>query len=62
MATTRRPKEIESSKFNTKFPTTSTDKDPMIFGTFGCTLRKSTLKLDIGSQKWPKSVLLRENE
>ena len=52
--------EIGSSKCNTIILTYSPGNRSKIFWAFVCSLKKPTLKLDLGTQKWPKSVFLEE--
>ena len=52
--------KMESSNITTMFLTNSPGNRPRFFWNFACTLRKSTLKVDPGSQKWPKSVILQK--
>ena len=54
--------KIESRKFYTMFQQPPPGNWSRFYRNFVCTLRKSTLKVDPGSQKWPKSVLLRKFE
>ena len=58
----RRSEEIESSKHLKTFLTTSHKKHAKIFLTFACTLRKSFLRVDPGSQKLPNLVILQQKE
>ena len=52
----------ERSKIDTMFVTTFSGKLFNFFWNLACMLRNSTFKMDLGSQKLPKSVLLQENE